>query len=99
MNDKNALRWFKETFGEQLAVAVAGTPFSVDLLVAIAAQETGEIWAPLRNKLPLPELLAVCVGDTLDSNKGRVAFPKTRADLIAKPRGEEMFRIAHDALV
>ena len=99
MIDKDALRWFKETFGRELAEAAAGTPYSVDLLVAIAAQETGEIWAPLRNKLPVAELLAICVGDTLDFNKGRVAFPKTREHLVAEPRGEEMFRIAHDALV
>ena len=51
MIDKDALRWFKETFGQDLARAASGTPFSVDLLVAIAVQETGEIWAPLRNKL------------------------------------------------
>lgn len=99
MIDKDALRWFKQTFGQELATAASGTPFSVDLLVAIAAQETGEIWAPLRNKLALPDLLAVCVGDTLDADKGRVAFPKTRAHLVAQPRGEEMFRLAHDALV
>ena len=100
MISTDALRWFKETFGQDLAKGVAGTPFSVDLLVAIAAQETGaEIWAPLRNKLGLPELLAICVGDTLDADKGRVAFPKTSAHLVTAPRGEEMLRIAHDALV
>jgi len=99
MIDKDALRWFKQTFGQDLAKAVSGTPFTVDLLVAIAAQETGEIWAPLRNKLPVAELLGICVGDTLDADKGRVAFPKTRAHLVAQPRGEEMFGLAHAALV
>jgi hypothetical protein len=99
MIDRDALRWFKTTFGPELAEAVAGTPFSVDLLVAIAAQETGEIWSPLRDKLDTDQLLEICVGDTLDADKGRVAFPKTRDHLIAAPRGEEMFRIAHDALV
>jgi hypothetical protein len=96
---RDALHWFKETFGADLARAVAGTPFTVDLLVAIAAQETGEIWAPLRNKLPVAELLEICVGDTLDADKGRRAFPTTRDDLLSKPRGAEMFTIAHDALV
>jgi hypothetical protein len=94
-----ALLWFQETFGADLAAAAAGTPFTVDLLVAIAAQETGEIWAPLRNRLSVPELLEVCVGDTLDADKGRSAFPRTRDHLLAEPRGDEMFRIAHDALV
>jgi len=99
MIDKDALRWFKETFSQELASAASGTPFSIDLLVAIAAQETGEIWAPLRNKLTVAELLETCVGDTLDADKGRKAFPKTRAHLIAEARGDEMFRIAHEALV
>lgn len=94
-----ALRWFKQTFGADIAEAVDDTPFSVDLLVAIAAQETGEIWAPLRDKLPLAKLLAICVGDTLDADKHRRAFPRTHLDLKAAPRGEEMFDIAHDALV
>ena len=99
MVDKDALRWLKQTFGQELAKAAAGTPFSVDLLVAIAAQETGEIWAPLRNKLSVAQILAICVGDTLDADKGRNAFPKSRAHLVAEPRGEEMFRLAHEALV
>ena len=71
----------------------------LDLLTAIAAQETGHIWGPLRDRLSLPELLEICVGDTLDADKGRRAFPKTKADLVAVPRGEEMFDIAHEALV
>ena len=79
MIDKDALRWFKETFGHELTKAAADTPYSIDLLVAIAAQETGEIWAPLRNKLSVTELLGICVGDTLDADKGRVAFPQSRA--------------------
>jgi hypothetical protein len=96
---REALQWFKETFGSDLAKAVVGTPFTVDLLVAISAQETGEIWAPLRKKLDVAELLEMCVGDTLDADKGRTAFPKTRDHLLAAPRGAEMFEVAHDALV
>jgi hypothetical protein len=99
MIDKDALLWFKQTFGQELTAAVAGTPFTVDLLVAIAGQETGEIWAPLRNRLSVAQILEICVGDTLDADKGRVAFPKTHTHLLAAPRGDEMFRIAHDALV
>lgn len=99
MLDRDDFRWFKQTFHRQIAAAVAPTPFSLDLLAAIAAQETGHIWSTLRDKVSLPELLEICVGDTLDADKGRAAFPKTKADLVAAPRGEEMFRIAHDALV
>jgi hypothetical protein len=94
-----ALRWFKETFGGELQAAVAGTPFSIDLLVAIAAQETGTFWARNRNKLTRDELLELCVGDTLDENKGRKAFPRTKEHLLERPRGDEMFAIGHEALV
>jgi hypothetical protein len=79
---------------------VAGTPFDLDMLVAIACQETGYIWSVLRTKpLSTAEILALCVGDTLDSSGGRRAFPKTKAELIAKPNGQRMFNIARKALV
>jgi len=94
-----ALRWFKETFGPQMQDAVNGTPFSVDLLVAVAAQETGTFWAANRNKLPLDQLLELCVGDTLDENRGRRAFPRTHAHLLQQPRGDQMLAIGHQALV
>jgi hypothetical protein len=99
MMSPDALRWFKETFGGQLKAASAGTPFTVDLLVAIAAQETGEIWAPLRKKLGVDALLEICVGDVLDADAGRSAFPRTRTALEAVPRGPEMFRVAREALL
>lgn len=99
MVDKDDFSWFKATFHAQIEQAIAGTAFSLDLIAAIAAQETGHIWATLRDKVPLPELLEICVGDTLDADKGRAAFPRTKADLLAAHRGADMFKIAHDALV
>jgi hypothetical protein len=99
MPTRDDLTWFKATFQDPLRTAIAGTPFSLDLLTAIAAQETGAIWGPLRDTMPLDQLLAICVGDTLDADKGRAAFPKTMADLIAVPNGQTMFDIAHQALV
>jgi hypothetical protein len=71
----------------------------VDLLIAIAAQETGGIWAPLRKKLGVDALLEICVGDVLDADAGRAAFPRTRAALEAVASGPEMFRVAREALV
>jgi hypothetical protein len=73
-------------------------------LAALACQETGEMWPVLRTKgLSETELLSLCVGDTIDFNpetgKGRKPFPRTKADLVAKPRGKEMFDIARKALV
>ena len=99
MPNRDDLQWFKSTFHHQIEPALAGTPFSLDLVTAIAAQETGHIWGPLHNKIELDTLLEICVGDTLDADRGRRAFPQTRDDLVAVARGEDMFRIAHDALV
>jgi hypothetical protein len=99
MPNRDAFRWFKETFHAKIDPAIAGTPFTLDLLAAVAAQETGHIWGSLHDTLDVTTLLAICVGDTLDADKGRKAFPKTKDDLIAAPRGQEMFDIAHEALV
>jgi hypothetical protein len=100
MPTKDAIAWYKQTFGAQTTAAVQGTPFSIDLIVAIACQETGGTWNVLRKKgLPTEKLLELCVGDTLDADKGRSAFPKTKAELVAVPKGQEMFNLAHQALV
>lgn len=53
MPNAEDIRWFKEHFGAKIASAAAGTPFDVDMLTALACQETGEIWPILRKK---PEL-------------------------------------------
>lgn len=94
------MKWFKENFHSQIEAAVAGTAFDLDMLVAIACQETGHIWSVLRKKpgMSVSRILSLCVGDTLDADRGRSAFPKTKAALIARPRGPEMFDIARDAL-
>lgn len=98
MPTRDDLQWFKSTFHHQIGPALAGTPFSLDLVTAIAAQETGHIWGPLRTKIELDTLLEICVGDTLDADRGRKAFPQTRDELVAVARGEDVFRIAHDTL-
>jgi hypothetical protein len=84
-------------FGPKLECAVAGTPFNIDMLTAIAYQESGEVWPVLVDKqLGIPKILELCVGDTLD---GRSAFPRSKAELLAAPQGQEMFRIAHQSLL
>ena len=99
MPTKQAIGWYKQNFGAQTTAAVQGTPYSADLVVAIACQETGGTWNVLRQKgLPLAEILELCVGDTLDA-PNRSAFPKTKADLLAVPQGQAMFDLAHKALV
>jgi len=99
MKPRDAIAWFKTTFGDKLEEVVAGTPFSADMLTAIANQETGYIWSVLVEKnLSLPRILELCVGDTIDA-PGRSEFPTSKAQLVAAPRGQEMFRIARQALV
>lgn len=92
--------WFKQQFHSEIAVGIQGTPFSLDMITAIACQETGFIWQTLRKQeLSRDQILELCVGDTIDASGGRRAFPQTKADLIAKPNGQKMFEIARQALV
>ena len=77
------MKWFKENFHAEVERAIEGTPFTLDLLVALACQETGDVWPILRGSRtdagPHPRL---CVGDTIDfkpTNKGRKAFPRNKA--------------------
>jgi len=100
MPDRNDIAWFKQTFAARIAPAIASTPFSLDFLVALACQETGEVWPLLRRaRVPVPRLLELCVGDTLDDTAGRSAFPVNKAALLAAPGGAQMFAIARQALV
>lgn len=100
MPDSADILWFKKQFQARITPALAGTPLTVDMITAIACQETGAIWSLLRRKnLGTNKILALCVGDTLDADKGRRAFPQTKADLLAAPDGAAMFEIAHQALV
>jgi hypothetical protein len=100
MPDSADILWFKRQFQARIEPALAGTPLTVDMITAIACQETGSIWSLLRRKnLGSNKILTLCVGDTLDADKGRRAFPQTKADLLAAPGGAAMFEIAHQALV
>ena len=73
------LRWFKATFGEAIVRATREQPFGIDLLSALAMQETGLLWSALRRQpdLSTTQLLRLCVGDTVDARK---AFPRSRAE-------------------
>jgi hypothetical protein len=98
MTTNESLQWFVKTFSKDLKAAVAKTPFSVDMLAAIAQQETGYMWGSfVARRLSVKKILALCVGDTFDF-PGRTAFPKTKFELLAAPRGDEMFAIARQAL-
>jgi hypothetical protein len=96
-NITDAMTWLKHQFAGEITTAIEGTPFTVDLITAIAMQETYSIWGNLYETLPVDEVLALCTGDTLDAPR-RSAFPKTKASLIAEHNGERMFAIARQAL-
>ncbi|WP_077145844.1 hypothetical protein [Sphingopyxis sp. KK2] len=100
MSISQDMAWFKGNFGTRVLDAVKGTPFTLDLIAAIAYQETGkEIWGPLsRRGLPVEEILKLCTGDTLDFPKRSSAWPKDRAQLESHPKGTQMFAIARAAL-
>jgi hypothetical protein len=100
MPSASDIEWFKNEFHADIAKATAETPISLDVLAALACQETGEVWPALRAAgLPATEILRLCAGDTLDADRGRKAFPKNKSELISAPRGQEMFNIARSALV
>lgn len=101
MNVKERLSWFKRNFGMRVEAATAGTPISVDLVAAIACQETGYIWPALikHHGGNVDAVLRDCVGDTLDYPKRNAnAFPRDKDDLLTRPYGADLFDIAREAL-
>ncbi|HLO46957.1 MAG TPA: SH3 domain-containing protein [Kamptonema sp.] len=92
-----AIGWFKDQFRSKIEAKIAGTPFSLDILAAIALQETYYIWGKLYTTLSVGEVLKLCVGDTIDA-PNRSAFPKTKAALLSVNKGDKMFDIAREAL-
>ncbi len=100
MPTRDDIRWFKNQFQGEVEAAVSGTPLTLDFITALACQETGSIWPHLRKAgLAVPQIAALCVGDTLDADKGRRAFPKTKADLVSREGGQQMFELGHQVLV
>jgi hypothetical protein len=97
MTPREAIAWFQSNFRNSAEPLLRETPFTFDLVAAMAYQETGYLWAPLINRLSVADLLKLCVGDTIDA-PSRSAFPKNKAQLLAAPNGREMFEIAREAL-
>jgi hypothetical protein len=98
-SQKDGMRWFKDQFGSRMAAAIKGTPFTIDLLTAIAVQETFEIWGLIYKKLPMDQVLALCVGDSI-GGPTRKAFPASKDALLSvkNPDGKAMYDIARAAL-
>lgn len=97
---KAAIGWFKKQFAADINKAVQDTPFHLDFLTAVALQESYEVWGRTYSTKSVPEVLAVCVGDILDSPpRNPHAFPQNRAVLERAPNGPQMFQIARQAFV
>ena len=93
------MSWFKKNFAADVTKGLAGTPFSLDLLTAIAVQETfSDGWGAYFSTMSATDVLKICVGDSIDA-PGRQAFPRNKADLLAVPHGAEIFAVAHAALL
>jgi Bacterial SH3 domain len=91
------ISWFKQQFKDDIQTRLSNTPFTIDLITAIALQETGYLWRNIYKIAPVAEVLKLCVGDTIDS-PDRSAFPTNKSDLLSKSKGNEMFTIARKAL-
>lgn len=89
--------WFKRQFQGDIQARLSGTPFTIDLITAIAVQETGYLWGDIREIEPVTEVLKLCVGDTIDA-PDRSAFPTTKSDLLGRDNGDRMFVVAREAL-
>lgn len=108
MSTADDIAWFKKKFHRQIQDALNGTLFSIDLITAIACQETLYIWRILRKRpsVSLERLLELCVGDVIDGSgkKGRTAFPRNKSELLTlpngspRPNGQTMFDIARRSL-
>ena len=76
-----AARWMKSNFSPSITSAVEGSPFSADLICAIACQETAYFWLSFIKELPAEEVLKRCVLDASGDfpNTKRSAFPRNTA--------------------
>jgi hypothetical protein len=94
---KDGMLWFITQFGAKIDAAVAGTPFTLSFLTAIATQESFEIWGLIYQKLPVDQVLSLCVGDSI-GGPTRKQFPTSKAELLSKPGGAAMYDMARASL-
>jgi hypothetical protein len=103
MSKVEGIRWFKHNFSAPITAKLKNTPLTLDLIAAIAVQESfDDAWGLIYQNQKIPDVLMRCVGDTLDAPSRSVsAFPQNRTALeaLATPDGKQMFTIARAALV
>lgn len=95
---KTAVKWLKTNFLKELNEGVANTPFSIDVICAIACQETAVYWLQWLKEYTPSEILIGCVFDTNgDYPEGtRKAFPKNQMEFRNK-YGDEFTNMLIDA--
>ncbi len=100
MNTKtqDAMIWLNQNFGGDIDAALAGAPIPKNLMIAIGIQETYYIWAKMYKTATPEEILAICVGDTIDFPRRSTAWPKNRVELEKHSQGKAMFKVARAAL-
>lgn len=85
---KEAAFWMRQHFDAQIREVVAGTPWNVELIIAIACQETAYKWLHWIKDYSPEVILARCVFDTSGEpefpDAPRSAFPKTRFDFVER---------------
>ena len=96
------MKWFKQNFHNEVEAAIMGTPFSLDLIVAIACQETGHIWPALRKRqLTRTEFWRLCWRHHRREprqQQGPQGVPEEQGGTLWQSKGQEMFGIARKAL-
>lgn len=97
---KDGIRWFEKTFGTKIKAAIKDSkvPITLDLVTAIALQETYYLWVKFYDQLSVKQTLLLCVGDSLGGVDGRTVFPTSKAELLAASNGAKMFAIARESL-
>ncbi|MEZ5284736.1 MAG: hypothetical protein R2712_08010 [Vicinamibacterales bacterium] len=96
---RDDIAWFKEQFAGWITPALQGTPLTIDLMAAVACQETGPVWSRLRRRgLPVQEIPAVAWATPSTPPAAAAPFPVNRAALVATSRWRSHVRIARAAL-
>lgn len=81
-----AANWIESHFGEQIIKAVKETPFTPDIVISIALQESAQDWVHLIHDHTPEQILPLIISDPSGDqpNTSRHAFPKNLAEFKSK---------------
>lgn len=82
MQAVKAASWIKQHFGAAIETVLHGTAYDINLVLAIAAQETAYRWLLWIDKYSVDTILSRCIGDASGDFHGthRSAFPKNAGE-------------------